>query len=156
MQPDTGSVDKLAEAVEPAIHALVTVWSQAVDGAGERISSTQLSVLQAVEAGVEPTISELAVSLGIGVSSVSRLCDRLEAAGLLVRETAKHDRRVIHVRVSGQGSRLLAEIRSRRRAELAKVLAVMPPAARAALLSGLTEFQVAAHGDTARGVRRLA
>ncbi len=149
-------MDELAEAVEPAIHALVTVWSQAVDGTGERISSTQLSVLHAVEAGADPTIGELAVALGIGISSVSRLCDRLEAAGLLARETAKHDRRVIHVRVSGQGSRLLAEIRGRRREELARILSAMPPAARSALLSGLTEFQAAAHGDVARGARRLA
>ncbi|MGA8113160.1 MAG: MarR family transcriptional regulator [Actinocatenispora sp.] len=147
MQRGTGSVEELAEAVESATHALVNVWSQAVEGTGVRISTTQLSVLYAVHAGSDPTIGELAGALGIGMSSVSRLCDRLEAAGLLVRETATRDRRVIHVRLTGQGGRLLEQIRHRRREGLAQVLAAMTPAARAALLSGLSEFQTVVRSD---------
>ncbi|WP_202124356.1 helix-turn-helix domain-containing protein [Actinomadura physcomitrii] len=84
------------------------------------------------------------------MSSASRLCDRLEAAGLLIRDPGR-DRREVTVRLSADGQALLDRLRVRRRAELAGVLEAMPAPARAALLRGLSEFHEAASGHDAGG-----
>jgi MarR family transcriptional regulator, organic hydroperoxide resistance regulator len=50
------------------------------------------------------TQSELLASIGLDHSTLSKTLRRMQDAGLLVREPAGHDRRVMVVRLTGKGS----------------------------------------------------
>ena len=52
------------------------------------------------------TQSELLESVGLDHSTVSKSVSRMQDAGLLVREPAEHDRRVMVVRLTDKGSAL--------------------------------------------------
>jgi DNA-binding MarR family transcriptional regulator len=86
------------------------------------------------------------------VSSVTRLCDRLVAAGYVDRGASPTSRRQVMVTLTNDGRRLLEEIRAQRLGELAAVLSRVPAADREALLTGLTALQKA--DGSARSRRR--
>jgi len=77
-------------------------------------------------------------------SSASRLCDRLEATGLLRRVPDPRDRREVRLMLTPAARRLLDELRDRRRAALAEVLGRMTPADQQDLVRALTAFAGAA------------
>ncbi|WP_103937509.1 MarR family transcriptional regulator [Thermomonospora echinospora] len=139
-----GALDRLAAALDGPAGTLAAVWSSG----REVIPATQLRVLLIVERHGDINLSGLAAELGALPSSASRLCDRLEAAGLLVRDPGR-DRRAISLRLSQDGRLLLDRLREQRRQELGRVLARMAPAAQIALLTGLLHFHEAATGDKA-------
>lgn len=133
----------LATAVDTAAAALLSVWDAARERSTGRLSSSQLRALMVVEQFDGINLRGLAGILGMLLSSASRLCDRLVAAGLLEREPGRADRREISLHLTTVGSRLLDEIRADRRERLAATLAGMTPAGRQALLRGLAEFDQA-------------
>ncbi|QKW39688.1 MarR family transcriptional regulator [Actinomadura sp. NAK00032] len=137
-----GAAEPTAAALDDVAATLMTVWSRPHNAQDVPVPSTQLRALLVLERG-PVNISSLAGELGALVSSASRLCDRLEASGLLARDPGR-DRREVTVRLSADGRALVGRLRERRLAELTRVLAQMPASARAALLWGLTEFQEAA------------
>ncbi|MEU6037920.1 MarR family transcriptional regulator [Actinomadura sp. NPDC047616] len=140
VEPDR--LHRLAAAMDEAVGTLAAVWGGTSE-ASVPVPATQLRVLFIVERHGSINLSGLAAELGALPSSASRLCDRLEAAGLLVRVPGR-DRRVISLRLSRDGTLLLDRLRERRRADLAGVLARMSPSARTALLTGLLQFHTAA------------
>jgi DNA-binding MarR family transcriptional regulator len=87
------------------------------------------------------------------LSSASRLCDRLVAAGLIDREPSRSDRREIALSLTPNGVRLLAELRAERRRRLAEVLAGMSEPSRVALLRGLRDFALIAAPAPQRATR---
>jgi DNA-binding MarR family transcriptional regulator len=133
----------LATAVDTAAAALLSVWDAARERSTGRLSSSQLRALTVVEQFDGINLRGLAGILGMLLSSASRLCDRLAAAGLLEREPGRADRREISLHLTKIGERLLDEIRADRRERLAATLAGMTPAGRQALLRGLAEFDEA-------------
>jgi DNA-binding MarR family transcriptional regulator len=149
---------RAAAEVEAAADALVGIWAHVAENLDVRISPTQLRALNALGRYGELNLGQLAEALGALPSSASRLCDRLEAAGLLTRDTARASRRAVSLRLTADGEALLEQARSTRREQIARVLEAMPPSARAQLAEGLAAFQRAAepHGlgagaDGARG-----
>ena len=74
---------------------------------------TQYEVLLHLEAAplCRLRMSELARSVLLSQSGVTRLVDRLERAGLVVREPCAEDRRVLYARLTDEGHRVLAEAR---------------------------------------------
>lgn len=67
-------------------------------------------ILQALDRGGEPTVKELAGLIGRSVSRTSRLLEQLVARGLVERDADRGDRRIKHVRISGEGQSTLREI----------------------------------------------
>jgi DNA-binding MarR family transcriptional regulator len=125
-------VDDLATQAE----ALVRLWDQAEDWAVPRIPPSQVKVLSLLRYRGEMNLSALATKFGAIPSSASRLCDRLEASGLVQREVPADNRREVR--------RRLESFDDARREDLARVLERMSAEARAALLDGLREFSTAA------------
>ncbi|MFJ5531897.1 MarR family winged helix-turn-helix transcriptional regulator [Streptomyces sp. NPDC093261] len=132
----------LARQVADAVESLVTLWTGAAEAVTPRLSSHQLKALTAVRQR-ELNLTALAETLGIALPAASRLCDRLEAAGLLERVNHPRNRRELQLRVTAHGRRALTEVAERRSASLADVLAAMTPAQRAALEHGLHAFRAA-------------
>jgi DNA-binding MarR family transcriptional regulator len=76
------------------------------------LTPRQYLLLLAIEARAgrrgHVTVGELVSALVLAQGTLSELLDRTEAAGLIVRGTAPHDRRVVHIRLSAEGRRRFA------------------------------------------------
>jgi DNA-binding MarR family transcriptional regulator len=142
-----------AAEVDLVAAALVSVWDQARERMGTRLSASQLRALLVVEATPGVNLRRLAEALRMILSSASRLCDRLVAAGLIDREPSRSDRREIALSLTPNGVRLLAELRAERRRRLAEVLAGMSESSRVALLRGLRDFALVAEPAHRRATR---
>jgi DNA-binding MarR family transcriptional regulator len=147
---DSSQLSQSAAAIDVAAEAMVRIWTGPHGSPGVPIPATQLRVLFVVEQNGAINLSGLANELGALLSSASRLCDRLEAAGLIVRESGQQSRREIAIRLSPDGEALLERVRQERQKQILNVLAQMPAGARQALLTGLREFSAVADGR-ARG-----
>ena len=108
------------------------------------VPPAQLRVLTIVATNRHTNMSRLAEALDVVPSSASRLCDRLEATGLLRRVPDPRDRREVRLLLTPSARRLLDELRERRRRALGTVLERMPPAAREELVRALRAFEAAA------------
>lgn len=138
----------LAAAVEAAAEALVSVLEAARTEHQSPVSPTQLRVLSLINGRPVINVNTLAELLDVVPSSASRLCDRLEAIGLLRRVVDQRDRREVHLRLTGAAETLLRELRERRCEAVAAVLERMPIRAQQELLSALVAFGEAATTPT--------
>ncbi len=102
---------------------------------GERLDPSQLRALAVLDAG-ELGMRDLADRLGLAESSVTRLVDRLEAAGLAERHAAGpgEDRRRVHVRLTGDGGAFVTRVRAAEREFLKEILESLEPAERVELV----------------------
>jgi DNA-binding MarR family transcriptional regulator len=76
----------------------------------EGVSMAQLHIMYSVQRHGEMTMSGLADVLDVSDSNATGLIDRMEERGLVARERVAEDRRVVQVRVTPAGQRLLGEI----------------------------------------------
>ncbi len=129
-----------AAAVDDAAQVLLSAWDTAREQATPRLSWPQLNALIVVEQQQGINLRGLAGQLKMILSSASRLCDRLVAAGLVERVPGRVDRREIALYLTPSSRQLLEELRVARRKILTEVLDRMSVAGRAALVRGLTEF----------------
>jgi DNA-binding MarR family transcriptional regulator len=147
-----GAVDEpsqlaeLTAAIDEFAGTFSEVWGRAHHVPVAPVPATQLRVLFIVERLGAVNVGGLATELEASPPSASRLCDRLQAAGLLVRDPGP-SRREISVRLSRDGQALLDDVRMARRDRLARTLAAMSPSARTALLTGLAHFHAATVGS---------
>ncbi len=137
-------VTEHAAAVESAVESLLAVLDGARMAQTPAIPPTQLRVLQVVARGSSTNMNRLAEALDVVPSSASRLCDRLEATGLLRRVADPRDRREVRLVLTPAARQLLDDLRQRRRRALGEVLARMNPAARVELVNALATFDAAA------------
>lgn len=108
------------------------------------LSPSQMRALFAIEQYEGANLRTLGDALGSRPSSVSRLCDRLEAVGLVERQPSTSSRREVELWLTRHGRTVLAEFRDFRVREVKAVLARMSPAQLSALGEGLTAFRNAA------------
>jgi DNA-binding MarR family transcriptional regulator len=139
----------MAAALDGAAASLLGIWESAREGTSNRVSGAQLRAVMVVEQADGINLRRLATRLDMLLSSASRLCDRLVAAGMLEREPGRFDRREISLHLTPEARRLLAELRADRQAQLAAVLAGMTPEGRDALLGGMREFDEVARRQQA-------
>lgn len=132
-----------AQAAAEAVSALAALWARAPQAVTPRVSAHQLRALHAVGRGHEVNLTRLAEQMGVSLSTASRLCDRLEAAGFLERGVPPSSRREVCLTLTDGGRRLVAQVAECRRRHLAAVLESMPAEGRAALLNGLHAFHAA-------------
>jgi DNA-binding MarR family transcriptional regulator len=103
-----------------SIHLLRRVRRQD-DASG--VSAPHLSALSVLVFGGPCTLGELAVAEQVKPPSITRIVRNLEAEGMVERQPDAGDGRVVRVRATEQGSRILHEARARRVADLARSLA---------------------------------
>jgi DNA-binding MarR family transcriptional regulator len=149
-------VTEIASAVESTAEALVGVLDAARLAQEPAIPPAQLRVLTIVAANRHTNMSRLAEALDVVPSSASRLCDRLEATGLLRRVPDPRDRREVRLFLTAAARRVLDDLHTRRRDALEVVLERMTPSAREELVRALRAFRVATGEDQAVGGLRTA
>jgi DNA-binding MarR family transcriptional regulator len=125
---------------ETGLAVLIEACERAVEELVAEHPPAQIRALLTIEQAGSLNLSRLADALGAKLSPASRLCDRMQAAGLLTRDRSAASRREI-VLVPTEAGRQLAEwVRSRRRAAIRDVLQRMSPDGREALVQGLREL----------------
>ena len=112
------------------------------------LSLAKLGVLQhLVEAGEPLALGQLAERIACVKSNVTQLVDRLEAEGLVRRETDPSDRRVVRAVITPEGQRRFAEgARARARAEQ-ELAATIPAGARPAIAELVAAIERGAADD---------
>ena len=101
--------------------------------ADEDLSPTLAAALATIARHGPLTPSELATRERVQRPTATRLLDRLEAPGLVARTADPADRRSSLVAVTPAGEALLAEVRTRKDAYLARRLRALSPEDRATL-----------------------
>lgn len=142
--------DAVAPAIAEAVESLTNLWSVAAQQAALRLSTHQLRALLVLEAATGLNLTALAERLGTGLPTASRLCDRLEAAGMLERSLHPEKRREVRLSLTAQGRRVLDDVAARRARALAAVLARMEPAERSELRRAMKAFLAAARSGGER------
>ncbi|MFF0190878.1 MarR family transcriptional regulator [Streptomyces sp. NPDC005244] len=139
----------IARAIADAVERIADTWAAAPQD-GPRLTATQLRALRALEMRPAANLTALAERLDIALPAASRLCNRLESAGLLARMTHPLSRREVELDLTSAGRHVMQEISARRVHALAAVVAEMKPAERGALRCGLAAFQQAARSEELR------
>lgn len=137
---DGDGAEAVAWDVAGAVESLADLWSLAAQAAVLRLSPHQLRALRVLQAAPGLNLTGLAEQLEIGLPTASRLCDRLEAAGLLERALHPRRRREVRLGLTVRGRRVLDDVAARRAQALADVLGAMEPGDREALRRGLRAF----------------
>lgn len=138
-------LERVSEDVCAASELLEVLWGRGQEAAPPgTVSPSQLRALLVIEKQEGSNLRSLGEALGSRAPSVSRLCDRMEAMGLVQRDPSPTSRREVELRLTGQGRALLQEYRAIRTRELSAVLERMQPADVSALAAGLAAFRSAA------------
>jgi DNA-binding MarR family transcriptional regulator len=125
---------------ETGLAVLIEACERAVEGLDPDVPPAQMRALLTIDHAGSLNLSRLAGALGTTPSAASRLCDRMQAAGLVTRDRAAASRREIVLLPTESGQQLAEWVRSRRRSALRDVMETMSPGAREALVQGLREL----------------
>jgi DNA-binding MarR family transcriptional regulator len=129
---------------EAGLAMLIETSERAVEELGLSVPPAQVRALLIIDRAGTLNLSRLAEALGASPSAASRLCDRIQAHGLLTRDRAAASRREVVLFPTESGRRLADWVRGRRRAALGDVLDAMSPDGREALAQGLRELAASA------------
>lgn len=125
-------------AFEVATRDLVGVALRSVERL--EVSLSQFRLLLVLHGQGRSTSTQCAQALGVAGSSVTRLADRLDASGHLVRGTDPDNRSVVTLELTDAGRRVVRQVATSRRRQLRTVLDRLEPAKRAACAAVLEEL----------------
>jgi DNA-binding MarR family transcriptional regulator len=141
-----GAPDAVVDAVVQACRALVGITARALAAASDEVTLPQLRTLVVVAHQGPQTVSVLAERLDVHASTMTRMCSRLVARGLVTRTPSATDRREVVVELTPEGRRLADEVVRRRREEIDAVIRRMPVDDRDRIVAALELFARAASG----------
>jgi DNA-binding MarR family transcriptional regulator len=137
---NTSLPDGDVAALELMTRALVGLTMRSLDVLEGAVTVPQFRLLLVLDELGQVPSSRLAAKLGTLASSVTRLADRLETSGLLVRGHVPGNRSIVTVEVTPAGRDLVARVVARRHLLLAEVLDRMTPAERASAARAARRF----------------
>ena len=97
------------------------------EDAGSGLTAPRLSALSVVVFGGPLPLSALAAAEQVRAPTMTRMVTGLEEAGLVLREPDPADGRVVLVRATLAGERLLHEARARRLSRFSSEMQALPP-----------------------------
>jgi DNA-binding MarR family transcriptional regulator len=135
-----------AEALQGAMRVLAGVALRSLDALNSAVTLPQFRLL-AVLADLGPVPSgQAARTLGLDPSTVTRLADRMVAAGHVSRGTAPRHRGVVTLELTASGRDLVSAADEWRREELGRIMTRLTSREQAAVAAGLA-LLVGAAGD---------
>jgi len=144
----------LVTAVLTASRVLVSVSARSLGSVAEALTLPQFRMLVLLHSRGGMNLSRLAEQLAVNPSTAMRMIDRLQAAGMVVRDVNAQDRREVAIRLTEQGAAVVAEATERRRAEIAAIVGRMPTEQRSGLVRALRAFTEAS-GEPDAGQHQL-
>ena len=140
-------VGSAVEGLLAATRVLVGIASRGLEQLGDEVTISQFRLLAVLAEHGPTSSSEVAEQLGAAGSSVTRVADRLEDAGHLVRRRERPNRSVVRLELTDSGRALVNRVMEWRRSELEGIVAQLPSADARAVETGLGTFvEAAGHG----------
>jgi DNA-binding MarR family transcriptional regulator len=112
------------------------------------ISMAQLNILYTLQRNGEMPMSRLAELLNVSLSNATGLIDRIEERGYVERTRVPEDRRIVMIRVTPAGLRMLDEIDALSADLLRDVLGRLAPSKLGAVAQAVTSLRQALAGVT--------
>jgi DNA-binding MarR family transcriptional regulator len=137
---DVESADEVVTSVLTASRLLVAVSARSLASVEETLTLPQFRMLVVLDSRGAMNISRLGEHLDVIPSTAMRMVERLVAAGMLEREPNPSNRREIFVSLTDAGRNVVHQATERRRAEIARIVAAMPPRQRTGLIKALHAF----------------
>jgi len=138
------SPDDLADGLHSAAIHLLRRLRREDDASG--LPAPQLSALSVIVFTGPITLGALAVAEQVRPPTITKLVATLEASGLVERDIDADDRRIVRVKATTRGAKLLQEGRQRRVASLAGALGKLSAADRAKLAQALPVLERVVRG----------
>jgi DNA-binding MarR family transcriptional regulator len=145
------STDPVVDAVMRAGRALVGITVRALSSVSDEVTLPQLRTLVVVSQQGPQTVSALAERLDVHASTMTRMCSRLVARGLVARKPSALDRREVVIELTAPGQGLVDEVMDKRRREIDAVVRRMTPDDRDRVVAALQLFSQAADGTSGSG-----
>jgi DNA-binding MarR family transcriptional regulator len=143
------------EVLQAATRVLAGVALRSLDVLGGAVTLPQFRML-AILADLGRTRSvQVARALGLEASTVTRLADRLVAAGHVARGSEPGHRGVVTLELTATGQDLVSQVAAWREQELARILQRLPVDERLRVTNALQQLVVAAgdgYGMISRGL----
>ena len=128
-----------AEIVDLAPRMMRRLFALDMDDPATDLPVAQVRMCTILRDGPQ-TMSAISRELGISLSAVTQLADRLETSGLVQRTCEDGDRRVKHLKLTPDGERIMRARRKKRVARVVQVLAQLTPNDRERLVVALREL----------------
>jgi DNA-binding MarR family transcriptional regulator len=141
---DRSAPTNVIDAVLSASRALVAIAARSLAEVPGDVTLPQYRVLVVVASRGPQRATALAGELGVVGSSVTRLCDRLVAKGLITRGPAEGSRREIEISLTTSGRALIDAVTAARRRDVARLVSAIPAARRRTIVTVLGEVARAA------------
>ncbi|MBW3548093.1 MAG: MarR family transcriptional regulator [Actinobacteria bacterium] len=145
-EPD-GRLDAILDAVTAASRVLMGIAARALDRSKADITLSQCRLLGTLAQRGPMNLVGLARALQVNPSTATRMCDRLVAKGLLVRDRAEGG---VLLRPSTAGLEVVEAVAHERRAQLQRIVSQLDERQQDELLRCMEAFRGAA-GDLAEG-----
>ncbi|HEY1322528.1 MAG TPA: MarR family transcriptional regulator [Streptosporangiaceae bacterium] len=143
-QLPAGQAAGMVEVLQAATRVLAGVALGSLDVLDGTVSLPQFRVLAVLADLGCSRSAQVADALGLDASTVTRLADRLVAAGHIVRGTDPGNRTVVTLELTGSGRDLVAKVVQWRRRELTRILGRLAPEDRDTLTASLRQLIEAA------------
>jgi len=138
LEPDT------LEVLQAATRVLAGVALRSLDVLDGAVTLPQFRMLAVLADLGRARSVQVARALGLEASTVTRLADRLVAAGHVTRGTEPGHRGVVTLELTATGEHLVSEVAAWRQQELARILCQLPPAGRIQVTTALRQLVEAA------------
>jgi DNA-binding MarR family transcriptional regulator len=135
---------EVVDAVVRASRVLVSVSARSLAGVDHDVTLPQYRALVVLASRGAQRPGDLAEALGSHPSTVTRLCDRLVAKGLVSRDPSPTNRREVTIVLTGKGRRLVDRVTAKRRGELSGIVSRIRPEERATMVRALHSLGEAA------------
>ncbi len=112
--------------------------------AKQDLTQVQLSCIRFVHQHPESSVGMIADGLRVSAAAAAKLIDRLVKKNLLTREEDPHDRRVLKIRLTPEGLKLLENVCSLEAEFFTSILKRMPSESLTGLEHGMADFLKAA------------
>ncbi|ABP54861.1 MarR family winged helix-turn-helix transcriptional regulator [Salinispora tropica] len=136
--------DPLVDALAALCRSLVDVTVHTLDARDVDLTVSQYRILALLVSQGPVRVVDLATTLHVHPSTVTRACDRLVRRELVARRTGESDRRVSWLSLTVAGRELVSEVDRRRSAEIRRLVAVTGLAPDAELVGALEALVTAA------------
>jgi DNA-binding MarR family transcriptional regulator len=137
------SLDAITDALLTASRLLVAISAHSIAQVDETITIPQFRTLVILSNRGPINLATLAGLLGVKPSAAGRMVDRLVSAGLIDRQPHPNSRRELLAALTPRGRKVVRQVTSHRRAEIARIVEKMPPSERHGLVRALTAFTTA-------------
>jgi DNA-binding MarR family transcriptional regulator len=122
-----GADPSAVDAVLASSRSLAAIATGSPGPAAGPTTTAQVRALMALAVRGPVRMADLAAALEVLPSTAGRLCDRLARKGLIRRQRAPGNRRVVLVSVTAAGREAAGQVTMRRRVLIAEILARLPP-----------------------------